>query len=97
MNLIELQDMARERGFTHIFSARDNHVICDGQEVRYHADDLTIVDFRSVDNGTDPGDDATLYMIEAKDGLRGMLIVPDSFHTDPDKADLVDHLRRNQS
>ena len=46
MNLIELQDMARERGFTHIFSARDNHVICDGHEVRYHADDLTIVDFQ---------------------------------------------------
>lgn len=94
MNLIELQDLARERGFSHVFSASDNHVTCDGRETRYHADDLTIIDYRSVDTGTDPGDDATLYMIEAKDGTRGMLIVPDSFHTDPEKAQLVDHLRR---
>ncbi|RCK49068.1 MULTISPECIES: phosphoribosylpyrophosphate synthetase [Thalassospira] len=97
MNLIELQDMARERGFIHLFSARNNHVFCDGKQAKYHADDLTILDSRGVDNGTDPGDDATLYMIEAADGTRGMLIVPDSFHTDPDKADLVDHLRRRPS
>ncbi|WP_430473686.1 phosphoribosylpyrophosphate synthetase [Thalassospira lucentensis] len=97
MNLSDLQDMAKTRGFSHIFSASDNHVMCDGKQAQYHADDLTIIDSSSVDSGTDPGDDATLYMIEAKDGTRGMLIVPDSFHTDRNKADLVDHLRRKHS
>ncbi|NIY75033.1 phosphoribosylpyrophosphate synthetase [Thalassospira sp. HF15] len=96
MNLIELQDMARERGFSHVFSASESHVTCDGKQATYHPDDLTIIDCRSVDVGTDPGDDATLYMIEASDGTRGMLIVPNSFDTDPNKADLIDHLRRKQ-
>ena len=72
-------------------------MICDGHEVRYHADDLTIVDFRSVDNGTDPGDDATLYMIEAKDGTKGVMIVADAFHADPNKAEIIDQLRRNRA
>ena len=97
MDLVDLQELARSRGFSHVFSASDNHVMCDGKQAKYHADELTIIDCTTVDNGTDPGDDATLYMIEANDGTRGMLIVPDSFHTDPDKADLVDHLRRKQS
>ncbi|MEQ8389913.1 MAG: phosphoribosylpyrophosphate synthetase [Thalassospira sp.] len=97
MNLSDLQDMAKTRGFSHIFSASGSFVMCDGKQAKYHADDLTIIDSRSVDSGTDPGDDATLYMIEAKDGTRGMLIVPDSFHTDRNKADLVDHLRRKHS
>ncbi len=57
---------------------------------------MTIIDSRSVDSGTDPGDDATLYMLEASDGTRGTLIVPDSFHTEPDKAALIDHIRRNR-
>ena len=97
MNLSDLQEMARNRGFSHVFSASGTLVTCDGKQAKYHADDLTIIDSRSVDAGTDPGDDATLYMIEAKDGTRGMLIVPDSFHTDADKADLIDHLRRKHS
>tara|TARA_E500000318_G_scaffold49058_1_gene46138 strand:+ start:182 stop:475 length:294 start_codon:yes stop_codon:yes gene_type:complete len=97
MNLSDLQEMAKTRGFSHIFSASGSFVMCDGKQAKYHADDLTIIDSRSVDSGTDPGDDATLYMIEAKDGTRGMLIVPDSFHTDRNKADLVDHLRRKHS
>lgn len=94
MNLSDLQERACKLGFTHVFSASDNHVMCDGNQMKYHADELKIIDSQSVDSGTDPGDDATLYMIEASDGTRGMLIVPDSFHTDRDKADLVDHLRR---
>lgn len=97
MNLSELQDLAREHGFSHVFSASENHVTCDGKQAKYSADDLTIIDSRSVDAGTDPGDDATLYMIEASDGTRGMLIVPNSFDTDRNKADLIDSLRRKHS
>ena len=97
MTLADLQANAKEHGFTHHFMCEDGGVRSDGTGHLYNADELRLVHSSSTDHGTDPGDDATIFMIEAKDGLRGMLIVPDSFHTDPDKADLVDHLRRNQS
>ncbi len=96
MNLSELQEIATLKGFTHHFSAAGNHVTCDGKEVSYSDNDLTIIDSRSVDSGTDPGDDATLYMIEACDGTRGTLIVPSSFYTEHEKAELIDHLRSQQ-
>lgn len=96
MTLSELQEIATLKGFTHHFNAHGNHVTCDGKDMNYPAEDLTIIDSRSVDQGTDPGDDATLYMIEARDGTRGTLIVPSSFYTDHDKAELVDHLQRQK-
>ena len=96
MNLSELQEIATLKGFTHHFSATGNHITCDGKEVSYYAEDLTIIDSRSVDSGTDPGDDATLYMIEAREGTRGIMIFPCSLYTDHDKAELIDHLRNQQ-
>ena len=96
MNLSDLQEMARNRGFSHVFSASGTLVTCDGKQAKYHADDLTIIDSRSVDAGTDPGDDATLYMIEANDGTKGVMIIPNSFHADPQEARLIDVLRKNR-
>ena len=97
MNLLELQEDAIAKGYVHRFSCSGNHVICDGRNERYHAKDLAIVSSNSVDLGTDPGDDATLYLIEASDGTKGTLIMPASVYADHDKADLIDHLRRHQS
>jgi hypothetical protein len=44
------------------------------------------------DNGTDPGDDVTMYLIESRSGPQGYLILSDSFHTDPRKAAFIDAL-----
>ncbi|MFH1805745.1 MAG: phosphoribosylpyrophosphate synthetase [Pseudomonadota bacterium] len=94
MNLSDLQEDAIRKGFTHHFSHAGTHVTCDGKDTAYQPCDLTLVHSNSVDNGTDPGDDATLYLIEAPDGIKGTMIVPSSFYTDPEKADLIDHLQR---
>ena len=42
--------------------------------------------------GTDPGDDVTVFLLETDSGIRGYLLVPDSFHADPGKARFVDAL-----
>ena len=95
MNLSELQENAIRNGFTHSFVCTPKGVLRDGEGLAYEVSDLRIVHSHSVDAGTDPGDDATLYMIEARDGSKGTLIVPAAFYADPDKADLVDALRRD--
>ncbi len=53
--------------------------------------DVRIVDSIFFDGGTDPGDDVTMYLIEAP-SEKGYLIVPDSFHIDPRKAAFIDAL-----
>ncbi len=95
MNLAELQENAIRHGFSHQFVYESGGLRCDGTGPVYDPADLKIVHSNSVDAGTDPGDDATLYMIEASDGTKGMMIIPSSFHTDPVKAQLIDDLRRN--
>ena len=97
MTLADLQANAKEHGFEHHFMCEDDGARSDGTGHLYQPHEMRLVHSTSTDNGTDPGDDATLYLIEANDGTRGMLIVPDSFHTDADKADLIDHLRRKHS
>lgn len=96
MDLAELLEDVRARGYDSNFSVRKGQLHCpDTGEVR-DADDARIVDSRSVDQGTDPGDDATIYLIELRDGRRGYLLVSDSFHADPANARFIDRLLQEQ-
>jgi hypothetical protein len=85
MDLADLQYQAVARGFVHDFGI--NHE----SRPDVVAATLRIVDSISMDSGTDPGDDVTMYLIESP-GENGYLIVSDSFHTDPAKAAFLDEL-----
>jgi len=97
MTLADLQANAKEHGFTHHFMCEDGGVRSDGTGHLYNADELRLVHSSSTDHGTDPGDDAAIFMIEAKDGTKGVMIVADAFHADPNKAEIIDQLRRNRA
>ena len=81
-DLAELQDEVIARGYTHDFGG--SHKLLP----ETITSDLRIVDSISFDGGTDPGDDVTMYLIEAP-SEKGYLIVSDSFHTDPIKAAFI--------
>lgn len=84
-DLAELQDEVVARGYTHDYGSSFELL------QRTVGDGCHIVDSISMDGGTDPGDDVTLYLIEAG-REKGYVIVSDSFHADPRKAALVDEL-----
>lgn len=101
MGVAEVLDAAEARGFTHNFAweggdsgggRAGGQLRCSehGECVAEH--DARIVDSIPVDMGTDPGDDATVYLIEGRNGLKGYLILADPFHADPDKAAFIDRL-----
>ena len=81
-DLAELQDEVIARGFTNDFGS--SHKLLP----EIITSDLRIVDSIYFDGGTDPGDDVTMYLIEAP-SERGYLILSDSFHTDPIKAAFI--------
>ena len=86
MDLAELQNAAAMRGYSQDFGSdvqRLSALVASGE--------LRITDSMSFDFGTDPGDDATMYLIEG-DKQKGYLILSDSFHVDPEKATLIDTL-----
>jgi hypothetical protein len=92
MDLAELLGDACRRGFTSNFAIDRDCLTCSESGERIAPDNARIVASQSVDQGTDPGDDATIYLIESDTGRRGYLIVADSFHADPEKAGLIDRL-----
>ena len=84
-DLAELLVEVIGRGYTHDFGSSHKSM----PEIVTR--DARVVDSISFDGGTDPGDDVTMYLIEAP-SEKGYLIVPDSFHIDPRKAALIDAL-----
>lgn len=93
MNLIDILDEARERGFTHNLAYDNDGLVCAALDKCYDVDHSFIIDSRSADAGTDPGDDVTVYFIETSDGDRGYIVVPASIYTEPEKASFIDRLK----
>ncbi len=85
-DLADYQAEAVANGYTHDFGfdARSTPSNIENE--------LRVVEYVSFDSGTDPGDDVTMYLIESKSGLKGYLIMSDSFHADPRKAAFIDAL-----
>ncbi len=85
-DLADYQAEAIALGYTHDFSIEGKSASAD------IANELRIVKHETFDSGTDPGDDVTLYLIESTSGVKGYLILSDSFHADPRKAAFIDAL-----
>ncbi len=85
-NLADFQAEAIARGYTHDFAFEAKSAAAS------NAKELRIVEYVTFDSGTDPGDDVSMYLIESTNGLKGYLVLSDSFHTDPRKAEFIDTL-----
>jgi hypothetical protein len=56
--------------------------------------DTTIVETYRFDEGTDPGDESTLYVLERPDGSKGFLVLSFGMYRDPKKSALIDELHK---
>ena len=90
--LAEVLERLKGQGFDRCFDTRKGYLSLAGQQGTWNAKQARVVDVIGLDGGTDPGDDVTVFLLETDSGIRGYLLVPDSFHTDPEKAALVDAL-----
>jgi hypothetical protein len=93
-DISELLRDAEQRGFTRNFAIEGDKLCCSDSGERFSREEARIVWSQTVDMGTDPGDDATLYLIETARGHKGYVIVSDAFHADPQKAAFIDSLAR---
>jgi len=62
----------RGNGFTKDFSLSEDYLICDG--IEFNAHNLKIIVVFRYEGNTDPADEATVYGLESKSGLKGILI-----------------------
>src|SRR5690606_23537933 len=62
----------RAKGFTTDFNLEENCIVC--QAENFELEDLVIVGLYRYGGNSDPYDEATVYAIESKSGLKGILV-----------------------
>lgn len=60
------------RGFTMDFNLHENCLVCHDNIL--NAEDFEIVEVYRFEGNSDPSDEAVVYAIESKDGLKGILV-----------------------
>lgn len=62
----------KSRGYSIDFNLEENCLICDTK--KYMAEEFEITEFHRFEGNTDPADEAIVYAIESKDGVKGVLV-----------------------
>jgi hypothetical protein len=62
----------KDRGFSIDFNRRENCLVC--QDGNFNVDDFEIVEVYRFEGPSDPADEAIVYGIESKTGLKGILV-----------------------
>ncbi|MEM7728554.1 MAG: hypothetical protein AAF311_04690 [Pseudomonadota bacterium] len=70
-----LMEDAEARGYGHHFETQAKGLYCRETQTAYALGQIKVVETLFKDAGTDPGDEATLYLLEAEDGTKGMLLI----------------------
>ncbi|MDX1653192.1 MAG: hypothetical protein R3277_11905 [Brumimicrobium sp.] len=81
----------RKKGFDTDFNLDENCLICNNQ--KYNLDELEITEIYFYEGESDPGDEATVYGIQSKNGLKGILLVGAGSEMDQRNVETLRKLR----
>ena len=80
----------KERGYTLDFNLKSNSLECVGQ--KFNSNDFEITEFHRFEGNSDPGDEAVVYAIEAKNGMKGVLVNAFGVYAEPLSDDMMKKL-----
>lgn len=91
-------DELRQKGFTEDLNLQDNCLVCSSG--KFNEDEFEVTHVYFYEGESDPGDEATVYGIESKSGIKGVLVTGDEMYSDDMARAIVDKLivhRKNNS
>jgi len=80
----------KKRGFAVDFNLRENCLVC--HNGKFDVDDFEIVETHRFEGNTDPSDEAVVYAIESKDGMKGVLVNGYGISADPLSSEMAKKL-----
>ncbi|MDQ3141721.1 MAG: hypothetical protein M3Q56_05680 [Bacteroidota bacterium] len=80
----------RQKGFLIDFNLEENCITCHLD--KFHANDFEIVEVYRYEGNSDPADEATVYGIESKTGLKGILVAGFGIYADTISQDILKKL-----
>lgn len=90
----EAINQLREKGFTVDFNIKEDSLICENGNLK--ADEFEIVDVYRYEGDTDPADEATVYAIESKSGIKGVLVTGYGMYADTFSTSLLSKLNNRK-
>lgn len=72
--LVDALNDLKSRGYTYDFNLQPDCLYCGENNMRLHPEDFEITEVYRFEGATDPDDQAIVYAIESKDGLKGTLV-----------------------
>lgn len=91
----EAINQLRAKGFDIDFNLNENCIVCHVDQ--FYADDFEIIEVYRYEGISDPGDEATVYGIESKTGLKGILVTGDPASIDSTTIEILQKLGRQTS
>jgi hypothetical protein len=82
----------KEQGYLHDFNLQENCIVCQGH--KFGPDEFEIDDVYRYEGITDPADEASVYAIHSKNGLKGVLVTGYGPSTDSMSAEILHKLKR---
>ena len=70
----------KQKGFTLDFNLEENCIVCHSE--KFHAEEFEIKEIYRYEGDTDPADEATVYGIQSKTGIKGILVTGYGISTD---------------
>jgi hypothetical protein len=80
----------RKRGFSVDFNLEENCLVCN--EEKFHPEDFEITEVYRFEGDSDPADQAVVYAIESKTGLKGILVNAYGLYADAMSNEIIQKL-----
>ncbi|WP_187263957.1 hypothetical protein [Pontibacter beigongshangensis] len=80
----------RAAGFDKNLTLKDGYVWWESE--KFGAEDIRIASVSRYEGNSDPGDEATVYGLEMKSGLKGILVTGDGIYSDSNTVALLQKL-----
>jgi len=97
LTMAEAMNDLKRRGFTADFEPIDKMLHVAGSERTFQPDELTIVEHHRFEGASDPEEMAVVYVLEARDGTRGVLIDAYGVYANPDLSVFLQDVRMQEN
>jgi hypothetical protein len=87
----------KERGYTYNFQYEDACLFCDKISEKFIASDLKITQVYRFEGVSDPDDNDVLYVIESKNGHKGILIDAYGVYADEHKSAFISNIQLEEN
>jgi len=93
-DLAEAVENFKDKGYCNLYEDQNFRKLAGSEKMPDYINKMKIKEVYHFDEGTDPGDESTLYLLQQPDQTNCYMVLSYGMYKDPEKANLVDALKK---